>query len=171
MGALDDAALHGAELLRWPVEDALRQHLARAGIPRLLLVEGAQPPPADLRPDEDWLRAPATVADVEARAVALVRRVRERAHEGVWVEGNRVLHRGSATAVLSEAEALVASLLLDAPGQVVRRELLAAQLWPGREPPGRRALDAVVGRLRRRLAGLGIRVESVRSRGVRLCLG
>ena len=49
----------GVELVAWPAEDGRRQVLARAGVPRLLLVREGADAPHPLGLDEDWVRVPA----------------------------------------------------------------------------------------------------------------
>ena len=64
--------------VRWPEEADRRLCLARAGVPRLLLVapDHAVPEPLDL--DEDWVRVPVANEEVLLRASNLLRRVLER---------------------------------------------------------------------------------------------
>ena len=56
-------------LVRWPHEAGRRSELTEQGVPRLLLVdEEAEPPlPSDCL--EDWVRVPASEADVKARVL------------------------------------------------------------------------------------------------------
>jgi hypothetical protein len=71
-------AHHGVAILHWP-RDAVRvQHLARAGLPRLLLVDAAVEPPSGNSPLQDWLSFPANRNDIHDRVVALSRVVAER---------------------------------------------------------------------------------------------
>jgi len=60
------------ELVPWPAGAERRDELAELHRPRLLLVaDGALPPP--LAREEDWVRASAPQADVEARRHRLAR--------------------------------------------------------------------------------------------------
>jgi len=161
----DVAASYGVELVRWPRQRTLRARLARAGVPRLLLVDADAPLPDDLAIDEDWLRWPADGDEVESRARHLCRTIVARRTERPWLEPNGVLHRGTATVVLPASEAVVAEALLRARGGVVARAELEALLWPGGSPPGPRALDGVMYRLRRRLRAVGLVVRTARRRG------
>lgn len=155
----------GVELLQWPRDAELREVLARAGIARLLIVEAGADPPDDLGIDEDWVRPPADERELATRANRL-RRISTRLDtETPILDDNRVLHRGGTTVVLSRSEATVVRILLDSVGTVVPRETLARELWPDDDSPGPRAIDAIVYRLRRRLAGLHLCIRSARSRG------
>jgi hypothetical protein len=158
----------GVEILRWPARAKEREALARAGVPRLLLVEPDAAPPQDLGVDEDWVRLPSDPEYVTARAELLRR----------WVGGLRrtvprlaedgQLHRGGRSVVLSSTEERIVRLLLSRRGDVVPRGELAAAGW-GR-PVTSQVLTAAMSRLRKRLGGLGIVVRSARGRGYVLVL-
>jgi hypothetical protein len=66
----------------WPSDADRRADLARAGVPRLLLVEPGQIPPDEWARDEDWVRVPATVEEVTLRADTLRRRLASTAPPG-----------------------------------------------------------------------------------------
>jgi len=167
--ALSPAAA-GVELVHWPRDEVLRDRLARAGVPRLLLVEADAAPPATIGVDEDWIRLPADERDVAVRAQRLARLSGHLLSERPVVDRNRVLHRGGTTVVLSAAEATVVELLLANAGRVVPRARLEAALWADGVAPGPKAVAAVVYRLRRRLAGMSLCVRSARNRGFVLFL-
>ena len=152
------------EIVRWPADGARREHLRRAGIPCLLVVEDEHPPPGDLGIDEDWVRASAEDRDLIARLDHLERHAARR-QDPVEIATDGVLRAGCRTVVLTPAEATVMGALLAAPGHVVTREHLMAELWPSGAAASDRALDAVVYRLRRHTAGLGVTIRSARRRG------
>jgi DNA-binding winged helix-turn-helix (wHTH) protein len=58
----------------------------------------------------------------------------------------------------------VLAVLLDRAGSVVTRRELNAECWKD-GVPGERAVDARLPRLRRRIAPLGLRIRTIRSRG------
>lgn len=155
----------GVEIVVWPAEQSLRQSLARAGVPRLLVLDEHQAPPEPLAFDEDWIRRPFDQADVRARARRILETVRAQSEHAAWIDDQRVLHRGPRTAVLTASEAVVASVLLDREGQVVTRDQLEERLWPGSRPPSARAIDAIVYRLRRHCDELGLLIRAARGRG------
>jgi hypothetical protein len=153
------------ELVHWPRDEVLRDRLARAGVPRLLLVDPSAEPPGRIGIDEDWIRLPADERDVWARAERLVRLTERATLERPFVDDNRVLVRGGSTVVLTVSEAIVVRLLLDHAGSVVPRERIETALWPDGRTPSLRAVDSVVYRLRRRLAGLNLCIRAARNSG------
>ncbi|GEM_PF-1339258 len=155
----------GIELLRWPDQDLARRALERAGIPRILVLSGNGEPPSDLGFDEDWIRAPYRHQDLEARVRHLATLLRVQSSQGLWLDEQRVLHRGNRRVLLTAFEAVIAKALVSAEGEVVRRSHLEKLLWPGHHAPGPRAVDAVVYRLRGRCRGLGLSINTVRGEG------
>jgi len=155
----------GVEVVDWPRDEALRGSLARAGVPRLLVLAPGQAPPEQLAFDEDWIRAPFEEEDLRARARNVAQTVTGLAGVVAWIDTERVLHRGARTAVLTASEAVVASELLSSSGSVVTRAVLESRLWPVAGPPSPRAVDAVVYRLRRRCRDLGLLIRATRGEG------
>jgi DNA-binding response OmpR family regulator len=151
-------------LVRWPKETDQRERLAREGRPRLLLVEDAAAPPLVEDALEDWIRIPAPEGDVRARLDTLTLRAHVRAPASPSLDDDGVIRHDGAWASLPPVEARITSLLLDRFGAVVSRDALARAGWPD-GAPGRNALDVHVLRLRRRLAGVGLVIRTVRSRG------
>jgi len=151
------------ELVEWPAESARRQVLARAGVPRMLLIAADATPPDTVGVDEDWVRLPVAESDVVARATQLL------CKEGIrsdtpYVDAHRVLHRAGMTVMLTNAEAAIMSLLLRRAGTVVSWSDLEHEAWHD-AAPSREAIDAAIYRLRRRLAGLSLSIRSARGRG------
>jgi DNA-binding response OmpR family regulator len=156
------------ELVRWPGDADRRANLARAGIPRLLLIDDGAPLPDSLGIDEDWVRLPAAEDEIRARAFRLRRVVDDLAHHATpHIDEHRVLHRAGASVPLSAHEAAILTALLERPGKVVPRSEIEAHAWHGAAPSAD-AIDAAIYRLRRRLTGLGLSIRSVRSRGFSL---
>lgn len=150
-------------LLRWPDEEARRAQLGAAGVPRLLLLDGALGPPESVDPLEDWIRIPAAEGDVDARVATLVARA-GRALAAPTVDDDGLFHHRGRWVTLSPVERALAAALVDRFGSVVGRDVLVRRAWPGGSPT-RNALDVHVLRLRRRIAGLGLEVRTVRARG------
>ena len=151
-------------VVRWPAEAERREQLAQEHVPRLLLVdEGTSPPdPGDCL--EDWTRAPVDEVDLRARLVALDTRARNHGGHAPVLDEEGVLHNGDSWVALPPVEHRLMTALLDRSGAVVTRDALARAGWP-EGAPGRNALDVHVLRLRRRLAPLGLVIQTVRSRG------
>src|SRR6266516_7523345 len=95
-------------LLRWPRQAAEAERLAAEGVPRLLLVEPWAPPPECDDRLQDWVRLPATSADVLARLHVLERRLAGPHERPELDEGGELTWRG-ASVRLSPAEQLLAA--------------------------------------------------------------
>jgi hypothetical protein len=151
-------------VLPWPSEDEMRSRLAAAGEPRLLLVEGAVAVPELVDCLEDWIRVPASEADICARRDALGTRALAHAAATPVVDADGVVRFKSARMPLAPVEARLARALVARFGAVVSRESLTRVGWRD-DSPGRNALDVHVLRLRRRINPLGLVIRTVRSRG------
>jgi DNA-binding response OmpR family regulator len=155
----------GVELIRWPDQASLRSALARAGVPRLLLVETDDEPPNPLGLGEDWARLPTDDETLIAQAEHLLERMAAYSSVAPIIGADRVLRRAEASVALSPSEAKIVGRLLDHSGTVVGRDELELLLWPDGSVPGQRSLDYVVQRLRRRIAELNICINTSRGRG------
>jgi DNA-binding response OmpR family regulator len=166
--SLEDLAEHaGVELVTWPADEHRRQSLARAGVPRLLLVSPEADAPTGLGLDEDWVRLPADVGDVVSRLKRLGRVLEQLQHDHPVIDANHIVRFGGTSVLLSPAQAALVTALLEHPGHVIERGRLEAMVWPD-GAPGPKALDGVVFRLRRRLQGLGLVIRSAQARGFAL---
>ena len=154
-------------LVRWPAEAEQRARLAERHTPRLLLIEDGVPAPEGGDCLEDWVRLPATEADVRIRIEALKVRARAHLRSVPEIDAHGVLRFGSSWVSLPPVEARLADALVVRFGAVVGRDTLRRSVWPG-SAPGRNVLDVHVLRLRRRLAPLGLAIRTVRSRGYML---
>lgn len=151
-------------LLHWPADQARRDELHAAGLLRLLLVEGDALPPQPGDDSEDWIRVPASEADLQARVDGLRRRTATASECAPGIDGDGVLRVADRWVALPPVEARLAVALLDRYGAVVSRDALARAGWPAGSP-GRNALDVHMLRLRRRLGPLDLAIRTVRSRG------
>jgi DNA-binding response OmpR family regulator len=152
------------EIVPWPAGQRHRAALARAGVPRLLLLGPDDDPPGDLGVDEDWLRSPVTDSDVRSRAERLGRTIAALARDEPFIDRFRILHRGSITVPLTRIEAVLLGVLLASRGDLVPIEALELAAWGG-AAPSRDAIHAAMSRLRRRLQGAMLVVRSVRRSG------
>ena len=150
-------------LIQWPSDEALRAELAERGQPRLLLVEPDAEPPACLDPLEDWVRLPVSRADRKAR----VRTLENRSRTGWGVpsldELGTLRYRDTVTQ-LSVTQARLIDPMIRRFGGVVSRETLSSAAWPEAANVANK-LDVTIGRLRRELEPMSLRIVTVRSRG------
>ena len=155
-------------LLRWPDDTAARQRLAAARRPRLLLLAPGQAPPTAADELEDWIRYPLDADELAMRTATLAERARavDPRPPAPELDADGRLQAGDGRWVaVAPLEARLLGLLLERPGQVVRRDELAAAGWPDGLPAGERVLDGAVKRLRRRVAPLGVRIHAVTAKG------
>jgi hypothetical protein len=151
-------------LVRWPAETEHREHLAREGRPRLLLLDVGVLPPVVEDPLEDWVRITGPDAEVRARVNTLALRARVRAATQPTLDDDGVIRHNGSWISLAPVGARMAKVLLERLGSVVSRERLAEAAWPD-GAPGDHALDVHVLRLRRRLDHVGLAIRTVRARG------
>lgn len=152
-------------LIRWPAEADRRTELAVAGRPRLLVLDGDEPPPLVWDDLEDWVRSPADPVEVRTRVATLAQRATTAAApEAPTVDADGIVRwRGDWVAV-PPIEARLLAALAARVGEVVRRDDLLAAGWPA-GATNDRVLDSRVKHLRRRLQPLGLAVRTVRRVG------
>ncbi len=151
------------EVRRWPSERLVVDDLRAREVPRLLLLDDEEPPPEIYDCLEDWIRLPASDADLEARRLAVARRGVEHSVRPRLDEAGILRFRDSWVS-LSPVERELASALVDKFGAVVARGVLTDRAWPDGAPT-RNALDVHMLRLRRRAASVSLEIRTVRSRG------
>ena len=126
---------------------------------------------------DDYLAKPFSLAELQARVRALLRRSAPAASavpgqgNGLAIDrpGRRVTFAG-APVNLTTKEYEVLSLLAEHLGAVVERDRLMAEVWDEHWYGSTKTLDVTVGRLRQKLEDLGVpeRVVTVRGVGFRL---
>lgn len=123
---------------------------------------------------DDYLVKPFAPSELVARLRAIVRR-REGQAAGAVVVGTLFCDWRTGRAQVNERdlnlrprEWAALRVLASRPGQVVDRDLLAAEVFPNDEAPSVNALEIHVGRLRRKLQPDGPAVNNIRGRGYRL---
>ncbi|WP_428966938.1 winged helix-turn-helix domain-containing protein [Micromonospora fluostatini] len=153
----------GVMFVRWPAQSDLRNQARRDGVPRLLVVEaGAEPPICD-DPIEDWVRAPISRVDLNARVITLKNRLVSRRLPVLDSAGK--LSMGAASITISSAQAVLMEMLIEQFGDVVYREELTQRLSDRVVRPTRNLLDLHIMRLRRRLLPLGLVIRTAWGRG------
>jgi DNA-binding response OmpR family regulator len=151
-------------LIQWPSDEELRSELAAQGHPRLLLVDPDAEPPACTDTLEDWVRLPVSRTDRSARIRTLESRVHHPRPESPTINGSGTLEYRGASTHLSVIQSDLMRLLIERSGAVVSRDALAKAAWPGADPSDNN-LDVTMGRLRRQLEPVALRIRTVRARG------
>ncbi len=151
---------HDVRLLRWPQHSDERDWCHANRVPRILLVEPGHTPPALADVYEDWIRPPVPPADLQIRVHALQarRRLYNRPqvdpHGGLVFQGQRL--------AISPTQVDLTTCLVRSYGELVLRATLADCLPGGCGTTDRRnVLDLHMGRLRKKLAPLGLSIRTV----------
>jgi hypothetical protein len=149
-------------VLRWPDQQEELGDLARRGVPRLLLVSPASPPPVCTSCLEDWARLPVGDEELRARLDSLAEH--QRAHTHPSVDEFGVLRQDGLIVFLSPREQALAEILIANFGAVVRDETFAQQVF-GDVDARRETLRTHTSRLRKRIAPLGLTISCIRNVG------
>jgi hypothetical protein len=156
--------VRGVAVLRWPAQADDRERLAAAGQPRLLVVDDGDAPPVVADPLEDWVRESVDVVDAHVRLATLADRARRQA-ERPRFDDDGLLWMGGRWVDIPDPQRRVADLLVARLGQVVRREEIVAACVAAGTSARANAVKAVIGRLDKRFAQLGLELHNVRGRG------
>lgn len=141
----------------------MRSHCRTERIPRLLVVEAGVEPPVCSDPLEDWVRAPISRPDLDARVEALRSRV----------YGSRIprldsvgtLYFDDQLVTISSTQIKLMELFVERFGEVVPRDDLAERLADSDAAPSRNSLDLHIMRLRRRLEDVNLAIRTAWGRG------
>ncbi|UGY94513.1 helix-turn-helix domain-containing protein [Streptomyces gobiensis] len=157
------------KIIRWPLEEGKRERCRKSGELRLLVVEGGVDAPicADIR--EDWIRAPSTREDVQARIAML--QARNLGYCLPQVDPAGIVRCGPRSVAVSPTEAELVRLLTVHFGEMVPRESLRKRLCGGNRRVSRNALDLHIMRIRRRIAPLRLEIRTAWGRGYTLTTG
>ena len=123
---------------------------------------------------DDYIVKPFDLVELESRIRAVLRRPGSRSNllltcgALVFDPSRRAATVAGTPIDLTKREADLLDALLKAAGQVVIRDVLEERLYSFNEPVTPNALEATVSRLRRRLAGACLRIETRRGIGYRL---
>ena len=150
-------------ILAWPEDEEQRRKLADERMPRLLRIEAGASPPELWDELEDWYREGSSTADVLARRDTVQVRASRRAREPV-LDGS-VLRVGRQWVAIPPARVPVVALLLSRRGEVVRPDELVAAVTAGGGSSDATAVRAVLHRLAKAFATVGLQLHSVRGRG------
>lgn len=165
--ALRVLSLRGVAVVRW--SGGRRPTVDPAQPALYLLAPGVEAPSCGEL--HDWVRTPVGAQEVRDRGARLLARLRPDPVVLPTVDEDGVLRAGDVVIVLGAQEAAIVRVLLASPGRVVSRADVAAAVWPDGAPTDPRALDDRVKVVRRHLAGLPLRIHTLRGRGLLLEVG
>jgi DNA-binding winged helix-turn-helix (wHTH) protein len=151
------------KLIRWPAESERRDHYRAHGVLRLLVVEGGARPPVCSDVREDWVRAPITPEDLEARIAAL--KARAEVHRRPQVDPNGVLRYCGRSITVSPTSTDLLERLVREFGVLVSRDELRNCLPDRDGGASRNALDLHIMRVRKRIRPIGLAIRTVWGRG------
>ena len=163
------AIAHGVAVEPWPAVAARPTDPdPYARRPLLLLVDEHADPPIVDDVLTTWMRLPGDSEELITRAWTVATRARTFGVAVTYVDADDVLRVGDRLAVLSPVEARIMRLLLDNVDTVVSRERLNRELWPDKPDGDLEILNGRVRMLRDHIAGLPLRIHTVRRRGLML---
>ena len=150
-------------VVRWPSGTAVRERLARAGTPCLLVVAPTERAPARWSDIEDWVRESAPRAEFVTRAVTVARRAdllqRPR------LDHARVVRFRDRSVVVPETQARLVALLVERFGETVADAEIRALSDVGGVSSHNEAVKTALRRLKDTLAPLGLHLARVRAAG------
>ena len=123
---------------------------------------------------DDFLAKPFAIEELEARLTALVRRSSRRSHTPMQCGSLSCAHESRAFTLagallqLTPRESAALGVLLMRSGSPVEKSLLSSKVFPADSNAGPDAIELVLHRLRRKLAGHDVRIVTVRGLGYML---
>ena len=168
LSAIEACTALGVSVLRWPVDEHVRRHLAAFRKPRVLLVEPDSEAPPLLDDLEDWLRTPLNPGDLRARSHELHRRAISHQRPQPIIDEQGLLRVGTSWVDLTPSQAPVVSLLIDHLERVVSYEAVGAAYERGGGSSHAVSIRTLLSRIGARVRPVGLELVTVRRRGVLL---
>ncbi|MET8129300.1 winged helix-turn-helix domain-containing protein [Streptomyces sp. NPDC005065] len=151
-------------IIKWPEGHQRLKRCRSLQLPCILVVAQGVRIPRLVIGREDWVRHPASSADLEERAALLLNNVRE---YPILDMGGVVRFHGHVVA-LTPAAALLLSVLTRVPNRLVFRKEMLDALAEVHPHPTDNSLNIHILRLRQKLKPLGLHIETMRKRGYML---
>lgn len=123
---------------------------------------------------DDYITKPFDFSELEARCRAVLRRqggvaANQKTYAGVVLDSTSgALSFGDTTEMLRNRELRLLEVFFRAPGQVFSKSHLMDRLFSFSDDVSENAIEVYVGRLRKRLDGSNLRIETVRGLGYRM---
>ena len=150
-------------LVRWPEEATFRDKLAALGLPRILVLDEQEPPPATWDEIEDWVRVPVAKSELELRAVTVARRAD--AIERPWLDEDGSLWFRDRWIVVPRGQGPVVEALARNFGRVVRDDEISAVFAGSENSTHAEAVKTSMRRIADLLRPLGLVLKRVRGSG------
>jgi two-component system response regulator TctD len=157
--------------------DFLRHSRARLEVPVIVLTARSQVSDRVLALDhgaDDYLTKPFDFSELEARCRAVLRRRGGAARNEIALGPSvfdpvaGTLRRGADTIALRSREIRLLEVFARHPGQILSKTQLMDRLFSHDAEVTENAIEVYVGRLRRRLDGMGVSIHTVRGLGYRM---
>jgi hypothetical protein len=161
--AFDPSLAVDVPLVRWPEQAGARSEFERRGVPCVLVVGRADPPPPEWGELEDWVREPLRHREVVVRAVTVARRADTRCRPAVDHHGRATFRER--TVVLPFSQRAIVARLVERFGEVVGDDEVACLFGEGLASTHAEAVKTALRRIKDGLAPLGLRVSRVRGAG------
>ncbi|MFW5641206.1 MAG: response regulator transcription factor [Roseicyclus sp.] len=158
----------------------LRRSRARLEVPVIVLTARAQVTDRVVALDQgadDYITKPFDFAELEARCRAVLRRRGGSARneialgQAVFDPMAGTLRAGATTVELRSREIRLLEVFARQPGRILSKAQLMDRLFSHEAEVTENAIEVYVGRLRRRIEGTGLRIDTVRGLGYRMETG
>jgi hypothetical protein len=150
-------------LVRWPDEASFHDELATLGVPRILILDTDDTPPAPWDEIEDWVRSPVDHAELELRATTVARRADSR--ERPWLDADGLLWFRDQWAVVPRGQSPVIEALVAKFGRVVRDDEIRDVFCTSANSTHAEAVKTSMRRIADLLGPLGLLLRRVRGSG------
>lgn len=151
-------------VVEWPSGSETIEALARAGTPRLVLVDVGSDPPEGSDCHQDWMWRTGSEGEMRVRLRQLTLRALAHGHDRPYIDSIGLLHVGLRSVPLAAKERALANVLLENFNETVSKDELVLAAWPGGIRHGN-VLSTRMSALRSRIAWVGLEIVGSSRRG------
>jgi two-component system, OmpR family, response regulator len=157
-------AADAVRVVEWPSGTETIEALARAGTPRLVLVDAGSDPPEGSDCYQDWMWRTGSEREMRLRLQQLSLRALAHGHDRPYIDSIGLLHVGLRSVPLSPKERALAAVLVERFNGTVAKDELVRAAWPGGIRNGN-VLSTRMTALRARIAWVGLEIVGSSRRG------